>query len=370
MNRHHEKRIFSDYYKSAVFDSEFNIKWCDDERMFRRIAVAHERIKDKLITANHGETVVHFFLYNGSYHRAFIDRIPDVGFICRVSREITDEELKFEDLFEFLDEICHSSINVISMADMIEDYVGSTKYNPDIFHEECLIQKKVTMSIYNYCQNMIKAFNNNTDCDKLPLQRYLNRTLDIIQFATRRLSKKVTLFTDLVFPVSQIDYSKFEMALYNIIKIALIYSAGNDDILLYLRRVTTKNIELEMSFRLNTEYRLMNCKLEMHVIKHIFRKLNGYFEFFEENNVFYAKGSFKSDYSFDEADITPGRDIRFIGTPEILEKKENNDRYIKIYSKIPAQKHLLASEVAELKDVDDKEIWFAEMFFGDIEIYD
>lgn len=369
MKRHHERRVFSDYYKSALFDDEFNIRWCDDDSLFHRIAVAHDRIADKLVIANPGETVVHFFLYRGRYQRALIDRIPGVGFMCRVSKEITDEELKMDELFEYLDEVCHSSLNVISMTEMIDDYVRSTKYNIDLFHEDCITQKKTAMSIYNYCQNIIKAFNNNTDWDKLPLQRYLNRTLDIIQFATRRLSKRVTFFTDLVFPVSQVDYSKFELALYNIIKIALIYSVGDDDILVYLRRASMSDIEVEMSFKTNTELRFMTCKLEMHAIKHIFRKLNGHFEFFEENNIFYARGSFRSAFSFDESDITPGRDIRFTGNPELLEKKENNDKYLKIYSNVPSKKHLLASEVAELEDVDDKEIKFAEMFFGDIELY-
>lgn len=370
MNRHPESRIFSDYYKSALFDSKFNILWCDDQRLFHRISVAHDRITNKLITANSGETVVHFFLYHGRYHRAFIDAIPGVGYMCRISKEITDEELKYDELFEYLDEVCHSSLNVISTADMLDDYVRNTKYNIDVFHEECVFQQRTAMNIYNYCQNIVRAFNNNTNSDKLPLQKYLNRTLDIVQYATRRLSKKVTLFTDFVFPVSQIDYSKFELALYNIIKIALIYSVGDDDILIYLRRSSTDSIELEMSYGVNTGFGFKKCKLEMHAVKHIFRKLNGHFEFFEENNILHARGSFKSGFSFNEDDITPGRDIRFICNPELLEKKENNERYIKIYSKIPAKKHLLASEVAELADVDDKEIWFAEMFFGDIEVYD
>ena len=138
MNRHPESRIFSDYYKSALFDNEFNILWCDDQRLFHRISIAHDRITNKLITANAGETVVHFFLYNGRYHRAFIDTIPGIGYMCRISKEITDEELKMDELFEYLDEVCHSSLNVISTADMLDDYVRNTRYNIDVFHEECI----------------------------------------------------------------------------------------------------------------------------------------------------------------------------------------------------------------------------------------
>ncbi len=368
MDRHHEKRIFSDYKKVAVFDKDFNIKWCNDDKLFHRIVVAHDRIQNKLIASNGGKTIVHFFLYQGRYHRAELSRLNDYGYICQVAKEITDEELKYDELFEYLDEMCHSSLNVISMTDMIEDYVGNTKYILDNFHENCIIQKKWALNIHNYCQNIMKAFNDDSDCDNIPMQRYLERTLDIVQFAIRRLSKRITLYSDLVFPVTNIDYSKFELALYNIIKIALIYSAGNDDILIYIRRASMKNIEVETSFKLNTEFPLMKCKLEMHAIKHIFRKLNGHFEFYEENNVFYAKGTFCAGFSFNEADITPGRDIKFIGNAELVERKETNEKYLKIYSRIPAKKNMLASEVTELADVDDKEIRFAEMFFGDVEI--
>ncbi len=369
MNRHHENRIFSDYNKVAVFDENFNIVWCDDDRLFRRIAVSHERLENKFITTNVGETVVHFFLYHGRYHRAFINRLPNGGFICKIAKEITDEELKNDELFEYLDEVCHNSLNIFSMADMLEDYANNTRYNCDSFHENVSIQKKTSLSIYNYCQNIIRAFDNKENCYNIPLQKYLIRTLDIIQFATRRFSRRITLFADPVFPVTNINYSKFELALYNIIKLALIYSTGNDDITVYIRRSSANNIEVETNFRLNTDYRLMNCKLEMHVIKHIFRKLNGHFEFTEENKTLYARGTFTSGYSLNEGDISPGMDIEFIGNSELFEKKESNERYIMIYSRIPAKNNMLASEVAELTDVDDKEIRFAEMFFGDIEVY-
>ncbi len=368
-NLHHENRIFSNFSLTAMFDSNFNIVWCDDEKLFHRIAVAHERINNKLITTQNGEAVVHFFLYNGRYHRALINKFSDGCFLCRVSREIIPEELKVDDLFEYLDDISHNSLNILNLAEILADYVKKTPYNLDDFHAECKSQKKEALTIYNYCQNILRAFNNDTSCEFIPFQRYLLRTLDIVQHATKRIPKVISLYSDLIFPATKIDYSKFELALFNILKIALIYSVNSENLLLYIKRDSIKEISVEMSFRLISEFKLENCKLEMHVIKYIFRKLNGHFEFYEENNMFFIKGIAKAEFAFTESEITPGRDLKFIDNWDLLERKENNVKYLKIYDRIPDKNNMLASNITEFSDIDDDDIKFAEKFFGDIEVF-
>lgn len=370
INRHHEKRTFSEHCNFACFDKNYNIEWCDNQDLFRRIVLSNKRIRQKFETVKFGETVVHYFLYKGTYHRALIDRTTTGGFVCRISKEIVDEKLKIDELFEYIDDVSHNSLNIMTLADIIEEYALNTGYNNDYFHEHFNEQRKAAIGIYNHCANIISIFDNESNEEFIPLQKYIFRTLDIIQFVTRKLPSKISLFLDLVFPVTKIDYSKLELAIYNLIKFSLIHAYDTKELVLSIKRESLKEISVEMDFRLNPEFSFSSSKLEMHVIKHLFRKLNGHFEFFEEGNRMYAKGIFSADYSLDKQDIAEGRDIEFIDTPHINERKAESDKYIRIYRNITDKSKAFASNRTGFSDIEEESVRFAELFFGDILLSD
>ena len=370
INRHHEKRVFSKIAHFACFDKNFNIEWCDDNELFRRITSANKRIKQKFEAIKKGETVVHYFLYKGVYHRALINETSSGGFACRISKEITEEELAIDDLFEYVDEMSNNCLNILTIANVIEEYAENTSYNNDFFHENFAIQRKETLGIYSHCQNIIGIFNNVLNEEFIPLQKYLFRTLDIIQHVTRRLPRTISMCSDIVFPATKLDYSKLELALYNLIKFALIHSKGQNNLILSVKRESLNEISVELNFKLNPDFKFSESKLEMHTIKFLFRKLKGHFEFFEEGDMMYAKGSFNAEFSLNESDIAEGRDIEFIDNPELLEKKSASDKYIGIYRNVTDKNKMFASNLTTFSDVEDDCVRFAEMFFGDVIIKD
>ena len=97
--------------------------------------------------------------------------------------------------------------------------------------------------------------------------------------------------------------------------------------------------------------------------------MNGHFEFYEENNMFFLQGIFEADFAFTEEEITPGRDLKFIGNWDLLKRKEDNPKYLKIYERIPDKNNMLASNITEFSDLDVEDVKFAEKFFGDIEVF-
>ena len=368
INRHHENRIFSEHSYAAFLNDDFQIELSDDDELFRRIVVAHTRLKKKLENTEKGGTVVHYFLYKGIYHRARISAVSTGGYFCRIAREITDDELQIDDLFEFFDDLSHSCLNVINLSEQIEQYGNSTDYNKDYFHENINFQKKETIGMYNRCQNFLKIFYEKSNEEFIPLHKYLVRTLDVIHHATRRTNKTISLFCDTVFPATKVNYSKLELAIFNLVKFALIHSALKDDLLLFVKRDSLKEIVVEMKFRLNPEFSFSESKLEMHIVKHLFRELGGRFEFSEKDNIVYASGRFEAEFSLNEKDIPPERNIEFINEPNIKEKKASSSRYVKIYQNCTSNNKMLSSNLTVFSDVENKYIRFAEMFFGDIEI--
>lgn len=366
INRHHENRIFSNYSYAAFLNNDFKIEFSDNDELFRRIVVAHTRLKEKLKNTEKGGTVVHYFLYKGIYHRATISAVSSGGYFCRIAREITDDELKLDDLFEFIDELSHSCLNVLNFSDEIKRYGDITDYNEDYFHQNLDFQKKETMGMYSRCQNFLKIFNDKSNEEFIPLHKYLVRTFDIIRFATRRSPKKISLFADTVFPATKLNYSKFELAVFNLVKFALIHSADTERPLLFIKRDSLKEISVETEFRLNPDFSFSESKLEMHIIKHLFRELGGHFEFSEEGCMMYAGGRFEAEFSLDERVIPADRNIEYTNEPNLKEKKAASNRYVKIYQNGTSKNKMLSSNITGFSDVEDKYVGFAEMFFGEI----
>ena len=365
INRHHECRTFSEHNYFACFDKDFEIEWCDNYELFRRIVLGNKRIQQKIESATE-KTIVHYFLYKGVYHRALIERTTKGGFVFKVAKEIVNEKLIIDDLFEYLDEISHNCLNILTVSDIIEEYAENTGYNNDFFHEHFNEQRKATLGIYNYCANILKIFNNKENEEFIPLQKYLFRTLDIIQHVVRKLPIKITMYSDLVFPATKINYSKLELALYNLIKFAMIHTAEQEELHLSVKRESLDEISVEMNFRVKPDFKFSDSKIEMHIIKYLFRILNGHFEFYEEGNMLCAKGVFTAEFSLNSGDIAQNRDIEFIDDPEIMKKKATSDKYVRIYRNITSQNKAFASNMSALSDVEDECVRFAELFFGDI----
>ncbi len=361
-----EGRKFSDYCYTCLFDKNFKVLWSDSSVMFRHLSMGSKRLL-RILRKNKFAEYTHIFVSADVYYKAKILRLSNGTYICRAFPEIPDSELQMENLFEYIDNVKFSSLNIHSFSKMLEHYVQSSEYVYDDFHNHCRIQQLESASIFADCYNILNAFEENTACDFIPINKYVLRTWDVLQFIARRLRHAFSFNIDVALPYVKIDYSKFELALYNLVKIILIYSSEHYAPIITIESVNSERLELSVNFPVYSNYELRNCDLEIRAIKHIFRKLNGEFKLYEDDKGFLnAKGYIITEFSADKNDVLAYKDIKYVGTPEVIaERKKPREKYKRIYANDYNTTSLkFASEELELSDITEEEMRFAEMFFS------
>ena len=244
-----------------------------------------------------------------------------------------------EDLFEFVDNVKNSTLDIHSLLIMLDEYSRDFNYYKDEFHTKIKDARRKTVNILFDCYAILKSFEQN-NCRYIPLLKYILRTWDIINFVTRKLNNKFDIDIDLS------DKSN------SFVKV-------NDTI--------DNKIELIASFPKIKEISSEEYDAEVRSIKHIFRSMNGHFELCESENKYYAYGVFDVELSDDLDLIENGYDLEYVGSDEIFNRRIETGRYIRIYKPITDDKNYrFSSNVVELSDVDDSEVSFAEMFFEDL----
>lgn len=358
---------FSEFSYTAVYDMDLNIIWSDNKLLFSQMSAGGKKLLKIIKNSNPLISVYHTFKFRGIYYRAKLDRLPNDTLMCRAAEELPSDLPDENDLMRYFDGINHSGLNIHSMVKMIEHYVRNTQYVSDEFHEYLTIQKLESESIISDCHNVIHAFDNKYNAEFLPLMKYIERSVDIVRYVTRNSGKNFKIKTDLIFPYVKIDYSKFELALFNLIKIVLIYYKGNIEPCISIKTPNFNEIEIKTEFQLNSGYELSNCGLEIKAIKHIFRKMGGSFQLYIDEDTVYAQGSFNAEFSQDDSSVPQGRDLIYVGSEDIDERREKANRYIRIYENEKKDDGMyLASGIEEFTDRADPDISFAEIFFSKI----
>lgn len=355
----------SGFFDTAIMDSDFKIIWSDKSLLFRRMSMASKNLRKHLENAEINVAVEYNFSSDGIKYKAYITPLKNDTYMCRIANPTAAEEMGVRKMRSTIENIDASVRNIASLCDAINSYVSNTPYINDEFHR-CVRELKLSSSsLQSDCYNLLSFIESDSSSVFVPLEKYLLRTWDVMQFSTRKLQRTFKLHQDIVYPCVKVDYSKLELAFYNLVKIALIYSVGETPDIKF-KTITTDSIEVTSSFKIRSDYSLDNCDLEFRVIKYIFKSMGGYFEVYEERGVLHTKGIARVEFSCDENDITEDMNIVYIGTPEILKKKKESDRYIRIYEYANKSKLRFASEVADLSDVEDSDVQFAEMFFSKV----
>lgn len=359
--------VFSDHYYTGVFDSDFRVLYSDHARLFRLLSIGGKKLIARINNSKSENNFTHIFRFQGCMYKAEIARVPNGTYLCQIFKEIPDDELKIDELFDYVEEIRYSTLNIHSMAKMLAEYADDSTYLNDEFHYNAILIKNKSADAWSRSYNIINAFNNNLNSEFIPLNKYLLRTLDIMQFVTRKLENRIALNIDIVYPCVKIDYSKFELALYNLMKMVLLCSESGKNPDISIKTINENNIELKAQFSHYKDVSIDRFDLEIRAIKYIFRRLGGYFVLSESDDGINAYGIIDVEFSCDEDDIAEGLDIVFIGNDYILNRREELGRYIRIYD-TPDKCNVLsfASEVTELSDIYDSDTRMAEMFFSDV----
>lgn len=363
-------KLFSDYCYSGILDSDFKILWSDNRIIFKRLSAGSKKLVKYLKNNNITEPLYHNFRADGIWYQACIELLSNMTYMCRISRQISDDELRLSEMNEYTEGFRDKTYNMYHMLKSIEEYSNETGYASDKFHEEFKRQKFEVGSIYSDCYNVLNAFNNQNNSEFIPITKYIIRSWDVAFFVTRKLKHSFQIGIDIALPYAKIDYSKFELAFFNIIKLVLIYGARDLAPKISITSVGKHSIEVSADFPHCDDYRIENCSLEIRAIKYIFKQMGGGFEIQEYDGRFRLLGRIKTDFSVVDDDVAEERKLICIVDADLIRRKRESDHYIRIYENGGKKKLHFASEVKELSDVDNSDVDFAEIFFSKAFLYD
>ncbi len=362
------EKNFSNFCNCGIMDSNFKTIWSDNRLIFYRLSKGVRKLLKFRGNNPSCKLLYHDFKVIGRWYRARIQYIPNGTYFCRVAKEIEENDITKAELNTFIGEMVNSSLNVYSMIEMLVDYYEEGSYIPDEVHAKIKEVQKEAGNVYAQGYNILHAFENEHDKKFIPLTKYIIRSWDVAHFATRRLKNAFDFNIDITFPYAKLDYSKFELALFNLIKIVLIYSADHNKPIINIKTTDMGKIDVWVDFPCNNYCDIKICEIEIRSIQYIFGKMGGKFELQESDGTIHAYGSIRCDFSCDENEMENGMDIEFINDPDRIIKKENYKRYIKIYEN-SNKKLRFASGVDELEDIDSSVGGFAEAFFSKVFIF-
>lgn len=353
------------YY--AKLGSDFKVIWCENRLVFKHLTMGSKGLLEELKKSTTTFPYRHVFKSGSVDYCAYITRKPNGQYACEVYKEINENEFSKDEIAEIMDAVGEKTQSSISTVNMIRDYLETSKYNRDYLHDHYAYLKKNMGSVYCISKNIMEIFNDENNAEFIPFQKYLLRTWDIVQYITRKLDKSFAVNIDIFPQYIKVDYSKFELALYNLMKIVLIYSLYEDQPVIKIKSTDFDTISVSVDFTMDMNYEISNHAFEMRAVKYLFRKMNGDFSFYTQGKTMFAKGEIKIESSLDSSLVPPERDIVLIDDPEIVVRKRTSNRYIKIYENATRKGKLeFASEVMDFTDIEDDYVRAARAFFMDI----
>lgn len=364
-----EREYFGFSY-SGELDSNFKVIWSENRILFKHLSMGSKMLLKKLIKLKPPSSYLHYFKSEGIEYCAKIKPLNNGGYSCDIHEKICEQELSRSELEDEMESIKNKTLSNLSFTKMILEYLENSDFNTDYLHDIFKMQQENLSSIYCNCHNIKQIFNNEDNSEFIPFQNYILKSWDVIQHVTRKLKDNFSLSIDIFPAYVKIDYSKFELAFFNLVKIILIHALYDNEPTITIKNSSIEKIEVSVEFMLDINYEINEHSFEMRTVKYLFKKLNGDFVFYGDGRKMIAKGFINAETTANINLVPEGRYIEVIDDPDIILKKRTSNRAIKLYETIEMENDLeFASDVLELSDVDeDDDIKFAKLFFNEVNL--
>ncbi len=353
---------FSDFCYTGLLDRSFNILYCDHPYLFQRLKKGSVKIRRLLDSSRMTDTVYYSFRAEGRRYSVHLEQMNDRFLVCRISEEVPETYVKDENLFRDIDGIRHGALTALSMAQMIRSFDGRKKR---VGADGSLqIQLGGLSDVFADCMNILQLFEHGADASFTQLRKRLLHTCDVISFAVGPLMKRISFLLDIAPACVKIDYAKLELVLYNLTKLGILCSCEGS--LSFLEIAARGEEMLDVVFRapLQQNIFLDHYRIEMRAVKHIFRLLGGHFDFYERDGFFCGSGYAGAVFFDDLSRIPKENRLVLCGDFVRLAERRKSGAYERLYRY--ADGRCLFRPEAELEEVRNAEIRFAEVFFGGI----
>ncbi len=353
---------YSDYCYTCIFDDEFNIVWTDNYGLFRRLARHHEKIK-KMLFGYKGlpDSIYYTLTAEGDKYTVKIDLLVDRRIICRASKDIPDNVIGNDELQKELELIRNNSMNAIYSAQLLNDRRAES--DSVFFRDSINAQVQLMAAVSSECANILQLFDNRSERFFVPLEKFLIRLFDRMNFSLRNIRKDVSYCFFVDEPYWKIDCKNFELAIFSIVKLILMLTTFGNGGMIMITTTENANINVSAEFSYQQNYALKNCCAEIRTLRHVFELMSGDVDFFQEGKTIVLEGRIRSEYTYDEENVDHYYRYMLNVTSELISaRRKNKDKYYELY-KNRSDDGQLKSPVLELQNITDPTLaWWSLVF--------
>lgn len=357
---------FSKFCYTALVDRDFNLKYSDNPFIFNRLLKGITKLKKKMDSAKTSETVYKEFKVEGIRYRLQAQRMLDNFLLLRVSQELPKEmQIERELVHNLGENIRFTSDGIYDVLQMIRNFLEQNDCNSAKEYINYALKDSSNISVK--CIDMLAMFEDVNNVSFHQLQKELIQTRDIIGFSTSSIKKRIAFIFDVSPLYAKLDYRQFELALYNLTKLALVFTCIGSLSSIEISTPGNRFINIFARIPLQQNQSFFQFQLEMCTIKHIFENFGGHFDFYEQNGFLYGSGFFETAFSDNAASVPiTSRLVRREGF-DVLLKRRAAKKYRPIYEHEEAATFLNAP-AEHLQEEWDSRVRFARQFFEGIDL--
>ena len=251
----------------GILSDSFAIIWCDNDPLFRRLIRFRDTLKERFFSSN-GE-ISHVFRADGVYYKAVITRLVNNDVMCRIFPATEKTRLASSTIFNNSVDICNDALSIINVSDsLIKD---------NTVNENISLLSDCAARIYDRGLEVLRYCSLEKGEAYIFIRKYLLDTFYRLNFRVKSQDKRVCPVMDISAQYVKVDYSLFESAILNMIK--LFYLAGNNGNCLIAISDNNGAIENELTvcctFDEGDSFSEDDFKSSGRIIKNLFISMNG-----------------------------------------------------------------------------------------------
>lgn len=356
---------FSDFYYIGLIDRNFNLLYCDSSPVFNRINTSHKKLRKKMSKAKATETIYGMFTMNSVRHKVIAEQTLDSFYLVKIVPQLPDEVIDNELLCENVDQIECENFDIYTHFRMILEFLD--QFNYDEIRKYAKRGLGYSANISADCMNLRNRFDNDRYLTYVELRRRLIRTGDIINCAIADFGKRIYFTYDIDTPYVYLDYKQLEFAIYNLSKLAMVFTCVGSESYIEISSACDEFIDLYAKIPLQQNQTFVKFKNEICAVKHAFRKLGGHLNLYEEEGFLCASGYFDAEFSTNHYAVPRGtrmvvkRSIR-----DMLARTKTS--FYPVFEYDEKNGFVFKAPTAQMSEEIDAELWYAKKFFEGIEI--
>lgn len=356
---------FSNFCYTALLDRNYELVYSDEQFLFKRLLMGFSKLRKRMNYAKMTETLYTNFKVEGVHYSVQVQRMRDNFLLLRASEELPPELQKRNRVCENVDDIKMMTDSSHDIMQMILHFLEQRDYNSAKMYTKYGLKDTSDASVK--CINLVELFEDANNASYYQLRRKLIQTCDVIDFTIARTRKRISFVFDVSPLYAKLDYDQFELALYNLSKLALVFTCIGSLSFLEISTLGDRFINVFLKIPLQQNQSFVQFRLEMCAVKHIFKNFGGRFDFYEQDGFLFGSGYFETVFT-DNIDRIPYRS-RLVRREnfESLFRRRTSKKYRPIYENEESP-DMLCTPVAHMAEELDAKVRYAMQFFEGLDI--